>query len=85
MLCRGVVQLSTGAWFDPDVDLELERHGNPNVLTEDRGTSRLAQGPIAQSCLVQLEKWSEPLPVVKAFTQPRYRRMEGIQIGDIKR
>ncbi|MGV1963626.1 molybdopterin guanine dinucleotide-containing S/N-oxide reductase [Agrobacterium sp. 22-222-1] len=82
---QGVVQLSTGAWFDPDVDLELERHGNPNVLTDDRGASRLAQGPIAQSCLVQLEKWSEPLPVVKAFTQPRYRRMEGIQIGDIKR
>ena len=49
----GVVQMSTGAWYDPDGD--ACRHGNPNTLTPDKGTSRLAQGPIAHSCLVQVE------------------------------
>ena len=47
---RGVVQMATGAWFDPDG--ESCARGNPNVLTRDKGTSRLAQGPIAHSCLV---------------------------------
>jgi hypothetical protein len=55
----GVVQLATGAWFDPEepgVPGSLERQGNPNVLTRDTGTSRLAQGPTAQSCLVEITK-----------------------------
>ncbi|TDE34915.1 molybdopterin guanine dinucleotide-containing S/N-oxide reductase [Antarcticimicrobium sediminis] len=49
----GVVQIATGAWYDPDGPTCL--HGNPNTLTQDRGTSQLAQGPIAHSCLVQIE------------------------------
>ncbi|MEM8579608.1 MAG: molybdopterin guanine dinucleotide-containing S/N-oxide reductase [Pseudomonadota bacterium] len=49
----GVVQMSTGAWLDPDGD--LCRGGNPNTLTLDKGTSRLAQGPIAHSCLVRVQ------------------------------
>ncbi|MDX5402505.1 MAG: molybdopterin-dependent oxidoreductase, partial [Rhodobacterales bacterium] len=49
----GVVQIATGAWYDPDGDTCL--HGNPNTLTPDKGTSKLAQGPIAHSCLVQVE------------------------------
>ncbi|MEP3847983.1 MAG: molybdopterin guanine dinucleotide-containing S/N-oxide reductase [Paracoccaceae bacterium] len=49
----GVIQISTGAWLDPDGD--LCRHGNPNTLTLDKGTSRLAQGPVAHSCLVKIE------------------------------
>src|SRR5208282_4856782 len=47
----GVVQLSTGAWFDPDdstADQPLCVHGNPNVLTTDIGTSRPAQGSTGQ-------------------------------------
>ena len=41
----GVAVMATGAWFDPaDAAGEPERHGNPNVLTLDIGTSRLAQG-----------------------------------------
>ncbi len=43
----GVVQLPTGAWYDPedaDEDNPLCVHGNPNVLTRDVGTSSLAQG-----------------------------------------
>ncbi|MDX1821000.1 MAG: molybdopterin guanine dinucleotide-containing S/N-oxide reductase [Paracoccaceae bacterium] len=49
----GVVQIATGAWYDPDGETCL--HGNPNTLTPDKGTSKLAQGPIAHSCLVQVE------------------------------
>lgn len=69
---RGVVELPTGAWFDP-VSLDGERldaHGNPNVLTRDRGTSRLAQGCSAHSCLVEVELYRGELPPVRAFKQP---------------
>ena len=52
----GVVVLSTGAWFDPDYDLNLDRHGNPNVLTKDVGTSSLGQGPTCHTTLVELKK-----------------------------
>lgn len=48
----GVVQIATGAWLD--IDGTTCRAGNPNVLTPDKGTSRLAQGPIAHSCLVSV-------------------------------
>ncbi len=48
----GVIQIATGAWWDPHKD--TCRHGNPNVLTLDKGTSSLAQGPIAHSCLVEV-------------------------------
>ena len=43
----GVAQLPTGAWYDPEeggAEMPLCVHGNPNVLTRDVGTSRLAQG-----------------------------------------
>jgi biotin/methionine sulfoxide reductase len=69
----GVVTLPTGAWFDPAVPGTigaLEKHGNPNVLTPDRGTSRLAQGPTAHSTLVQVERYEGEVPAVTAFTPP---------------
>ena len=34
----------------------LELNGNPNALTIDIGTSELAQGPSAQTCLVEIER-----------------------------
>ncbi|HWA81121.1 MAG TPA: molybdopterin-dependent oxidoreductase [Acetobacteraceae bacterium] len=70
---RGVVVLPTGAWFDP---LEPGKpgslcvHGNPNVLTQDRCTSRLGQGPSAHSCLVQVERWRDALPPIKVHSPP---------------
>jgi len=72
-LRRGVTQIATGAWYDPDPTVGgkgLERHGNPNVVTRDVGTSKLAQGPSAQSCLVQIERFTGPLPAVEAFKAP---------------
>jgi len=58
--------------FDPikTGDGLLEVHGNPNVLTRDRGTSRLAQGPTAHSCLVEVKRFEGELPAVTAYTQP---------------
>ncbi len=70
---QGVVQMSTGAWFDPlepGTPGSLCKHGNPNVLTLDKGTSRLGQGPIAHSCLVEVELYSGDLPEMTAFDPP---------------
>lgn len=69
----GVVQLSTGAWFDPlepGVSGSLDIHGNPNVLTPDRGTSALAQGPSAHSCLVEVQIYDGSLPPVTSYQPP---------------
>ena len=48
----------------------LELHGNPNVLTRDAGTSSLAQGPTAHSCLVEIERFDGEAPPVTVFQQP---------------
>ncbi|HJU20003.1 MAG TPA: molybdopterin-dependent oxidoreductase [Stellaceae bacterium] len=69
----GVVQLATGAWYDPAdpaADKPFCVHGNPNVLTRDAGTSRLAQGCTGQLCLVEIERFDGPLPPIKAFDPP---------------
>jgi biotin/methionine sulfoxide reductase len=70
---RGVVQLPTGAWYDP-VDPEEEMplcvHGNPNVLTRDVGTSALAQGCTGQLTTVQVERFTGNLPPIQAFDGP---------------
>jgi biotin/methionine sulfoxide reductase len=69
----GVVQLATGAWYDPDdpaADKPLCVHGNPNVLTRDIGTSQLAQGCTGQLCRVEIERFEDPLPPIKAFDPP---------------
>ena len=61
----GVTILATGAWYDPVDPADphsLDRAGNPNVLTRDRGTSGLAQGPSAQTCLVRIRRWDGDPP-----------------------
>ena len=66
----GVVVLPTGAWYDPEAPGGLDRHGNPNVLTLDKGTSRLAQGSSAHTTLVEVEKLAGPAPAVAVFNPP---------------
>ncbi len=69
----GVVLIQTGAWYDPVERGQigsLDRHGNPNVLTLDKGTSRLAQGSSAQTALVEVEKWGEDAPAISVFEPP---------------
>ncbi len=69
----GVIKLSTGAWYDPDGT--LCRSGNPNVLTLDKGTSRLAQGPSAQTCLVDVSAENRSIPDVGAYQGPTTRNV----------
>lgn len=69
----GVAQMPTGAWWDPvfeGADVGLCRHGNVNALTIDKGTSALAQGPSAISCLVRIERFAGELPAVEVFQPP---------------
>ena len=76
-----VVQLATGAWYDPldpaDPDAMCV-HGNPNVLTFDRGTSKLAQGCSGQHALVEVERWTGPLPPIRAYDPPAAEYRPGL-------
>jgi biotin/methionine sulfoxide reductase len=79
-LGRGVVQLATGAWYDPSDPGRpgsIERHGNPNALTLDKGTSKLAQAPIAHTCLVEVERYTGPADPVASFIPPPILHLEG--------
>ena len=65
----GVAQLSTGAWYDPSGrgDKPICIHGNPNVLTRDSGTSKLAQGCSGHITRIEIELYKYPPPPVRAF------------------
>jgi biotin/methionine sulfoxide reductase len=70
----GVAQMCTGAWYDPlepGTPGTLCKHGNPNILTPDKGTSSLGQGPIAHTCLVEIVKFDGDPPPVTAFEPPQ--------------
>ena len=66
------IALATGAWFDPQIvdGQRLEVHGNPNVLTIDKGSSDLSQGNIAHTALVRVEKWTKSLPALTIDRPP---------------
>ena len=71
-IMQGVVNIPTGAWLDPSTAGDISCvHGNPNVLTNDIGTSKLAQGPTAHTCLVEIEQFYEKAPRIKAFDPPK--------------
>jgi biotin/methionine sulfoxide reductase len=53
-------------------------HGNPNVLTPDRGTSRLAQGCSGQHALVEVERWGGPLPPISILEPPAMEVRRGL-------
>ena len=73
----GVIVLSTGAWFDPNYDLNIEKHGNPNVLTKDIGTSSLGQGPTCHTTLVELKRAKkEDILDVSIFENPKIHNRE---------
>jgi biotin/methionine sulfoxide reductase len=72
-ILRGVAQMATGAWYDPEQPgalNSLDKHGNPNMLTLDKGSSRLAQAPIPNSTLVEVEPFRKPAPPITVFTPP---------------
>jgi biotin/methionine sulfoxide reductase len=70
---RSVVQIATGAWYDPAEPGRigsLDVHGNPNLLTSDRPSSKLAQGPTAHTALVEIERFRGEPPEVRVFAPP---------------
>jgi biotin/methionine sulfoxide reductase len=71
-LLPGVAQMHTGAWYDPSApEIADCIGGNVNVLTRDLGTSSLAQGCSGAHVLVAVERYSGPLPAVRAYQPPR--------------
>jgi biotin/methionine sulfoxide reductase len=73
----GVIRLATGAWYDPREPGRLgalDKHGNPNMLTPDKGTSKLGQGPIAHTALVEVERFEGDPGEVTAFAPPKLER-----------
>jgi len=69
-IAPGIVQLPTGAWYDPmgpEEEAPLCVHGNPNVLTRDIGTSSFAQGCTGQLTTVEVERFNGNLPPIRAF------------------
>ncbi|GAB3728758.1 molybdopterin-dependent oxidoreductase [Nocardiopsis nanhaiensis] len=66
----GVVQLSTGAWYDPSGHDVTCAHGNPNALTEDVGTSSLSQACTGQLVRVRVEPYEGTPPRIRAFEPP---------------
>ena len=77
---EGVAQISTGAWFDPEdwsATGSLERHGNPNVLTLDKGTSQLGQGSIAHTTLVDVERHTGNATAPEPYRVPELRSASG--------
>jgi len=79
-LMPGVVKLSTGAWFDPSHwraqgPQNVEKHGNPNVLTVDMPASGLSQGCMAQTCLVEIAKVQGSAPAPTPYRLPEIVRL----------
>jgi biotin/methionine sulfoxide reductase len=73
----GVVVIRTGSWYDPmspGTPMTPCKHGNPNVLTPDIGTSKIAQGPAAHSCLVNFEKYHGSALKITAHEPPKIQR-----------
>ena len=67
----GVVQLSTGAWYDPDpADRPSAAHGNPNVLSADRPSSALSRGNTGQLTMVEIEPYDAVSPEVSVHPLP---------------
>ena len=75
----GVIRIQEGAWYGPTGPEigALDTYGDPNTLTLDVGTSDLAQGPSANTCLVEIEKFVGEAPPVTAFGGPIEVHVDG--------
>ena len=71
-LMPDVIAMPTGAWFDPLDPGGLDLAGNPNVVTRDVGTSSLAQGPSAHTCLVDVERHDGDAPAPRVYDPPTF-------------
>jgi len=77
----GVVQMQEGGWYDPQDPNQpgsLCQYGDVNVLTLDKGTSKLAQATSAHTALVNIEKYRGNAGQVTAFSPPKERKQATI-------
>ena len=87
-LMPGVIQMPTGSWYAPRLldGLVTCLRGNPNAVTSDRGTSRLAQGSTGQHALVEVERYGgdppEPEPHGPPSLVARFSAVEEEQVTD---
>lgn len=68
----GVVVVYEGVWFDPERPGEpgsRDKHGSPNMVTRDIGTSKLGQGCTAQTVLVDVRR-IDAAPTVTVYDPP---------------
>lgn len=71
---EGVVCVREGAWYDPLKAGEIGslcKNGSPNLLTIDIPSSKLANGNISDTALVDFEKYKGKAPAITAFTPPK--------------
>jgi len=68
---EGVVKLAEGAWYD-GFDAGLCKNGSPNGLTIDIPPSKLANGNISHTALVNIEKFTGKAPELTAFSDPKF-------------
>ncbi len=68
----GVVRIYEGAWYGPeDASIgALDTYGDPNTVTMDVGASKLSQATVANTCLVEIEKFEGTPPPVTSFGGP---------------
>ena len=71
---EGVVKVDEGAWYapaEPGVEGSICTNGSPNVLTIDIPSSKLANGNISHTALVNIEKFKGKAPALNIFEQPK--------------
>ncbi|HCK0616144.1 trimethylamine-N-oxide reductase TorA [Vibrio parahaemolyticus] len=69
---RGVIRIEEGAWYGPlnEKAGAICTYGDPNTLTQDIGSSELAQATSANTCIVDFEKFTGKVPPVTSFGGP---------------
>jgi trimethylamine-N-oxide reductase (cytochrome c) len=69
---RGVIRIEEGAWYGPLNEKvgAICTYGDPNTLTQDIGSSELAQATSANTCIVDFEKFTGKVPPVTSFGGP---------------
>ncbi len=65
-----------GNWYDPADPAKpgsICKFGDPNVLTPDIGTSKLAQGNCGHTVIAQVEKYAGEAPALTVFVEPKMK------------
>ncbi|AOO65035.1 molybdopterin guanine dinucleotide-containing S/N-oxide reductase [Sulfurospirillum halorespirans] len=71
---EGVICIYEGVWYDPEKPGAVGsicKNGSPNLLTIDIPTSKLANGNISHTALVNIEKYTGKTLPLTAFSAPK--------------